>query len=124
MSNEVYLDARFNWNGRELVVRRSWYNYGSGRQPAILCFDEHDEECCTQSGIPYGLLTVNLDHPATEYDPDDKVVMQFLDVNNWPGIEEILSDVMWCQPAHAYCQSGFVNYPIWIFSPDIQEVSI
>lgn len=123
-SDKIYLEASFDWNGRHLMVRRSWYNYGSGKQPAIMCFDEADEECNLASGFPYGVLTVNLDHPVTEFDEDDGVYMQFLDVNNWPGIEDILKDVVWCQPVHAYCRSGFVNYPIYIFNADIEEVRV
>ena len=117
----LYLDARFQWNDRELTVRRSMYQHGD-MQPAILCFDNNDPECCEQNGVPYGVLTVNLNHPAcAQY--DDLLVMQFVDVNNWPGIEDILKDCMWCEPSQAYVQSGFVKYPIYIFSPDIQPMN-
>ena len=119
---EVYVDAKFRYNGRDLIVRRSWYSYGNGRQPAFLCFDEADEECNLESGIPYGVLTINLDHSATEWDERDFAYMQFIDTNNWPGIEDILKDVTWCQPIGAYVQSGFCTYPIYIFNSAIEEV--
>ena len=122
MESEIYIKAQFEWNGRTLTVMRAEYQYGSFNQPAYLCFDDADPECSVASGNPYGVLSVNLNHPATEHEDDDNLYMQFVDVNNWPGIEDILDRVMWCQSARAYCQSGFVRYPIYIFSPDIEHI--
>lgn len=110
--------ASFNYNGHDLVVMRSEYQYGSCKQLALLCFDDADPECSVASGCPYGILTVNLDDPRCEPWGDDDYNMQFLDVNNWPGIEWILNhddNVDWAEPTMAKQQSGFVTYPIWIF---------
>lgn len=109
--------ATFRWNGMDLTVMRGEYNWGSGKQLAILCFDDTDPECDVASGIPYGILTVNLDDPRCE-PLDEDYACQFLDVNNWPGIEWILShddNVDWAEPTRASQQSGFVNYPLWMF---------
>ena len=115
---------QLNYNGRTLTVMRSEYQYGSCRQPAILCFDDADPECSVASGCPYGVLTVNLDAPECEPMGDGMPLMQFLDVNNWPGIEWILQhgDVDWCEPAGAVVQSGYVKYPLYYWSQDIPHV--
>lgn len=110
--------AKLNWNGRELTVMRSEYQFGSCKQLALLCFDDADPECSVASGCPYGVLTVNLDDPRCEPLDDAEYGMQFLDVNNWPGIEWILSHddrVDWAEQTKDKQQSGFVSYPIWIF---------
>lgn len=116
------MDYTFIYADRELVVRRAEYQYGSCQQPAILCFDNSDYECSEASGIPYGILTVNLDDPRCEPAGDDLPLMQFLDVNNWPGIESILHDVDWAEPSGDFVQSGFVRYPIYLFDPNIPHV--
>lgn len=110
--------ASFKWNGRTLTVLRGEYQYGSCKQLAILAFDDDDWECSVASGNPYGVLTVNLDDPRCEPFGDEEFMMQFLDVNNWPGIEWVLQHdelVDWAQPTKDKQQSGFVSYPIWIF---------
>lgn len=110
--------ASFNWSNRELEVYRSEYQYGSCKQLAILCFDNTDPECCVASGCPYGVLTVNLDDPRCEPLDDEGYAMQFLDVNNWPGIEKVLADCSWAEPTRDKQRSGFVEYPIWIFDTE------
>ena len=109
---------KFNWKGRELTVKQGRYQYGSCNQLAILCFDDADPECSSAIGIPYGVLTVNLDDPRCEPWDDDEYAMQYLDVNNWPGIEQVLAGCEWAQPTEAKQQSGFVTYPIWMFKVD------
>ncbi len=112
--------ANFKWNNRNLTVMRGEYQYGSCKQLAILCFDDTDPECCVASGIPYGVLTVNLDDPRCE-PIDGQYQMQFLDVNNWPGIEWILDHdegVDWLEKTNDKQQSGFVTYPLYIFDLD------
>lgn len=113
--------AKLDWGGRELTVMRSEYQYGSCKQLAILCFDDADPECSVASGYPYGVLTVNLDDPRCEPMEGSQYGMQFLDVNNWPGIGwSLLHDdrVDWAEPTMDKQQSGFVTYPIWIFDLD------
>lgn len=110
--------AEFKWHDRNLTVMRGEYQYGSCKQLAILCFDDTDPECCVASGIPYGVLTVNLDDPRCEPFDDEQYAIQFLDVNNWPGIEKVLADCDWAQPTGAYQHSGFVKYPLWIFDTE------
>ena len=115
--------AQFNWNGRKLVIKRSEYQYGSCKQLAILAFDNDDDECCEACGIPYGVLTVNLDDPRCEPPADGKYGKQFLDVNNWPAIEWLLKhdeSCDWAEPTGYKCQSGFVTYPIWVF--DLEKI--
>lgn len=108
--------AELSWNGRNLTIKRGEYQYGSCKQLAILCFDNTDPECSEASGCPYGVLTVNLDDARCEPLGDDsRYATQFLDVNNWPGIEKVLADCDWAQPIDASLRSGFVEYPIWIF---------
>lgn len=120
MSNKKF---QFKLGDRMLTVMRSEYQYGSCKQPAILCFDDTDPECSVASGIPYGILTVNLDHPACEPLNDGETLMQFLDINNWPGIESILADHKdWCEPAGFTERCGFVEYPLWYFSSEIPHV--
>ena len=114
----------FTYEDRTLVVRQSRYQYGSGNQPAILCFDNTDPECSVASGIPYGVLTVNLDDPSCEHEDEDMPLMQFLDTNNWPGIEWLLrhEEVSWCEPTGVITQSGFVRYPMYYFDQNIPHV--
>ena len=115
----------FKYNDRVLTVRRSTYAYGSYKQPAILAFDNSDEECCEASGCPYGVLTVNLDAPQCEPMEDGMPFMQFLDINNWPGIEWILGHddhVDWCEKTGFKMQSGYVKYPCYYWDPEIPEV--
>lgn len=110
--------AKFHWDNRELTVLRSKYQYGSHKQLALLAFDDADPGCTVASGIPYGVLTVNLDDPRCEPLDGEEYGMQFLDVNNWPGIEWVLNhdeDVDWAQQTNDKQRSGFVSYPIWIF---------
>lgn len=116
--------AELNWNGRKLRVLRSEYQYGSCKQLALLCFDDSDPECSVASGNPYGVLTVNLNDPRCEPYGNGEHMMQFLDVNNWPGIDWIMKHdetIDWAQPTEAKQQSGFVTYPIWIFKVDLIE---
>lgn len=111
----------FKWNNRELEVYRSEYQYGSCKQLAILCFDNTDPECNVASGIPYGVLTVNLDDPWCEPKENDEHGYQYLDINNWPGIQWILdhdADADWAEPTDVEAKSGFVTYPIWKFDLD------
>jgi len=110
--------VELNWHGRNLTVKRGEYQYGSCKQLAILCFDNSDWECSEASGCPYGVLTVNLDDPRCEPFDDEQYVMQFLDVNNWPGIDKVLADCDWAQPTSSSQCSGFVEYPIWIFDTE------
>lgn len=114
--------AKLRFGGREFTVMRSEYRYGSCKQLALLCFDDTDPECDVASGIPYGVFTVNLDDPRCEPLDDDEYAMQFLDVNNWPGIEWILKhddSIDWAEPTGDSIRSGFVNYPLWIFKTDL-----
>ena len=111
--------AELNWNDRKLTVMRGEYQYGSCKQLAILCYDDADPECSVASGCPYGVLTVNLDDPRCEPLGDEEYAMQFLDVNNWPGIEKLLEDCEWAQPTGDSMRSGFVEYPIWMFKVDL-----
>lgn len=104
--------ATFKYNGQLLHVRRSEYQFGSCKQLALLAFE--DRSC---SGIPYGVFTVNLDDPRCE-PIDTRYAMQFVDTNNWPGIEEALSDVEWAEHTDNKAQSGYCTYPIWIFDLD------
>ena len=117
-------DYTFTYEDRTLVVRQSRYQYGSGNQPAILVFDDTDPECNIASGMPYGVLTVNLDSPECEHEDEDMPLIQFLDVNHWPGIEWLLrhEEVSWCEPAHASMRSGFVNYPLYFFDQNIPSI--
>lgn len=115
--------AGFYWNGRELTVMRAEYQYGDCDQLAILCYDNADPECSVASGNPYGVLTVNLDDERCVPWGDDEYMMQFVDVNNWPGIEWVLNHderVDWAQPTNAKRTSGFVTYPIYIF--DVSKI--
>ena len=114
----------FKWNDRVLSVYRAEYQYGSGDQLAILAFDENDEECCIASGMPYGVLTVNLGD-NTQWtmalaflDQQDKWGIQYVDINNWPGIEWVLDhdpNVDWLKPVGVKTRSGFVTYPLYAF---------
>jgi hypothetical protein len=111
------VDFSFEYKGRRLTVKRSTYQYGSGQQLAILCFVEDADE---MRGM-YGALTVNLDDPMCEpFDSD--YAMQYIDVNNWPGIEDALAGCDWCQRTGDRMRSGFVEYPLYIFSLDIPEI--
>lgn len=114
--------AIFKWGDRELTVLRSEYLYGSYKQLALLAFDEDDPECCIESGMPYGVITVNLDDPMCEPEGDSKYGVQYLDVNNWPGLSWILShsDIDWAEQTESKMQSGFVTYPLWIF--DLEKI--
>lgn len=114
--------ASFKWRGRNLTVLRSEYQYGSCKQPALLTFDDSNPMCSVASGIPYGILTVNLDDPACEPIDGAEMLMQFIDVNDWPGIEEILADVDWIEATDYKVRSGFVEYPLYIFGTDIEHV--
>lgn len=108
------MDFSFEYEGHTLAVRRSTYQYGSGRQLAILCLIEG-------TGEVYGVLTVNLDDPMCEpFDGD--YAMQYVDVNNWLGIEDVLEGCNWCERTGARQRSGFVEYPLYIFSLDIPEI--
>lgn len=117
------MEASFEWDGRKLTVMRSEYQYGSCKQLALLCFDNDDWECSVESGMPYGVLTVNLDAPQAEPLADDAIEQfQFLDVNNWPGIEKVLENCDWAEDTSFRLQSGFVTYPLYAFSSSIPHI--
>ena len=97
--------AGFIYNKRKMRVEEDRY-YTNG-QLAILVFDEDDNEF-------YGVLTVNLDDPRCDL-INNGLKMQYLDVNNWPNIEEILADYLWLEKTDISKQSGYVNYPLYMF---------
>lgn len=104
---------------RRLLCKRAAYN--DGKTPAVLAYDPDDGELM---GEPYGVLTVNLgDYHVNELNMErDAVFYAYLDVNNWPGIEEIMADSDWCGPEGTERASGFVTYPLYWFDADMEEV--
>lgn len=91
--------------------------YTANHQPAILCFEKQaidDGTCCG----PYGILTVNLGDDYVDLcnqDVDGDWFYQYIDVNNWPGIEDTLADYDWCEPVGIIMPSGYVKYPLYKF---------
>ena len=104
---------------RRLLCKRAEYN--EGKSPAVLAFDPDEKELW---GMPYGCITVNLDdyHVAELNMAKDNVFYAYIDVNNWPGIEEILSYSDWCGPEGTERTSGFVTYPLYWFDALMEEV--
>lgn len=91
--------------------------YTANHQPAILCFEKQavEEGMCTG---PYGILTINLGDDYVDLcnqDVDGDWFYQYLDVNNWPDIEDALADCDWCEPAGIIMPSGYVKYPLYKF---------
>lgn len=101
--------------GVPLVVKLD--QYANNNQPAILCYEKEAVEDGTSVGL-YGILTVNLDNGYVDLcnqDEDGEWFYQYVDVNNWPGIEDALADCDWCEDTGIEWPSGYVKYPLYKF---------
>ena len=93
--------------------------YAVNSQPAILCYEKEAVDDGTSVGL-YGILTVNLDDGYVEVcnGNDDNWFYQYVDVNNWPGIEDVLAGCSWCKPTGIVKPSGYVEYPLYKFNKE------
>ena len=108
--------AHFYYKANRLKVVED--KYYANDQLAILVFEEVEEDGEKYDEF-YGVLTVNLDDPRCDLMASPR--MQYLDVNNWDNIEEILADCPWLEKTDIVKQSGFVNYPLYMFNLDKQK---
>lgn len=104
--------------------------YSFNLQPAIwLCHD--DEHIDDEYAVIFGTLTVNLEDEECDWDLATQTspglpegwFRQYIDVNNLPGIEDILKDVDWCRraPSGKTAKSGYVTYPLYEFNSKMIE---
>lgn len=108
------MKATFNFDV-ELVCKLD--KYVDNNQPAILCYEKQAIDDGTSIGL-YGILTVNLDDGYVDLcnqDADGDWFYQYVDINNWPGIQETLKQCDWCEDAGIELQSGYVKYPLYKF---------
>lgn len=63
-------------------------------------------------GIPYGVVTVNLDDPSIK--PNEA----YIDVNNSSKFEQFVIDNGLGQPTGEIRRSGYVKYPLYSFDLD------
>lgn len=106
---------RFDHNGYTLSAFVD--KYKTNNTPCIICEDEFGEV--------YGILTVNLDDPiisTMNMDQDDPWFYQYVNISDWPRIEDDLASCDWCEPTGWTKRSGFVNFPIYKFDKEVFNV--
>ena len=99
-------------NGAPTDVVLKFGNYRRGNMLAVSLYCRPDD--AEDTGLDfcelYDVITVNL--PESEHLPPD---VQFIDVNNHPGIASWLVNNHIAEPYPAFAQSGFCFYPAFKF---------
>lgn len=105
MSNTEKNSCRTQLN-TEVAYKLSISTYGYGGGLAIDLLQKEDE-----SFVPYGNLTVNLSKACD-------VNAAYIDVNHNAGIMEALLEYHMGKPTGRVCQSGFCQYPEFLFDEE------